>query len=74
MLKRKGKVRPAPTPVPEDENESGTLHNPTKLPAEDDPVIEDRTDDSSVPEERERGDHSEDDPVTRERVASEIQP
>ena len=66
MAKTQQKPRAPVTPEPEES------HEPTTEPSmEEDPVTENRRVPARIPEEGGRGDHSVDDPITRERVVEE---
>jgi hypothetical protein len=63
------KPRAPVTPGPEETNEPSAPA--TETSAEEDPVTENRRVPARIPEEGGRGDHSVDDPITRERVVEE---
>ena len=66
----KTKKRPAPLI----ERDSGNSNDPTTDPPEEqDPVTENRREPDPIPEEGDRGEHSDDDPITRQRVMENLQ-
>ena len=68
----KPKKRPEPS-IERDADPSDSSPPLTDPSEEQDPVTENRREPEPIPEEGGRGEHSEDDPITRERVAEDLQ-
>jgi hypothetical protein len=68
------KPRTQRKPVIEPDEKEHESNDPvTEVPAvEQDPVTENQREPDPIPEEGGRGEHSNDDPITRERVAEEV--
>jgi hypothetical protein len=68
------KPKKSPDPVVERDEDHGTSNEPSATPPEEqDPVTENRREPEPIPEEGGRGEHSMDDPITRERVIEDLQ-
>jgi hypothetical protein len=73
------KPKKRPDPVIESDDSRSPSNPPateppaTTPPEEQDPVTENRRAPEPIPEEGGRGEHSDDDPITRERVAEDLQ-
>jgi hypothetical protein len=68
------KPKKRPDPVIERGDDKSPSNAPsTSPPEEQDPVTENRREPEPIPEEGGRGEHSEDDPITRERVLEDLQ-
>jgi hypothetical protein len=68
------KPKKRPQPTTERDGDPGDSNVPLTDPSEEqDPVTENRREPEPIPEEGGRGEHSADDPITRERVTEDLQ-
>lgn len=58
--------------IEHEHDHSDSIEPLTEPPEEQDPVTENRRDPDPIPEEGGRGEHADDDPITRERVAEDL--